>query len=218
MGTKMNNYEKTKENIRPRFLEYDQEEMIEKFHLDHNEKDLFVDFTGNRYKICRKTGKIEKEIMKPEGMAFCGVSYEEALSIYDMLCYSTKNVEQKGGWCLVNSLPGTGQNSGVGDNARTKENKLIDEHPREFEEVCKELGGEKICWGDIGYEIPVFPFFSVRIRFYHSDEEFASSFSLYFRENTLEFIHYETTYYIADCLLGEIKKRMEVRLEKEMEN
>ena len=86
---------------------------------------------------------------------------------------------------------------------------FIDKYPEIFEQICKELNGEKISWGDIGYEIPVFPFFPVRLRFYHGDEEFSAQLSILFDEHTLEYMHYETTYYVTACLLRTIHSRME---------
>ena len=60
----MNNYEITKERIRPEFLKYSQEDMIRRFGLDYSEKYLYQDFCGARYRIERSTGVVEK---KPGG-------------------------------------------------------------------------------------------------------------------------------------------------------
>ena len=62
--------------------------------------------------------------------------------------------------------------------------------------------------GDIGYEIPVFSFFSLRLRFYRADEEFPAKLSILFDAHTLQYMHYETTYYVVNCLMRAIRKRM----------
>lgn len=62
--------------------------------------------------------------------------------------------------------------------------------------------------GDMGYEIPVFPFFPLRLRFYYGDEEFPAQLSVLFDENTLQYMHYETTYYVVNCLMGRVHEKI----------
>lgn len=207
-----NNYDYTREKIRPKFLEYDQENMIHRFSLKHDDKFLWVPFAGATYQISRTTGEVKKLSPGNPHLPVEDADYEETLSIYDALCYGRENAVLGENWCLVNSLPGVGQNSGVGDNIRTDDALFIDRSPDLFRKVCEELNGKSIPWGDIGYEIPVFPFFPVRLRFYHSDEEFPAQLNLLFNEHTLEFMHYETTFYVAACLLRTIRSRMKEKL------
>lgn len=213
-----NNYDYTKEKIRPEFLKYDQEEMVRRFSLNQDGEYLYIDFVGNVYGINKKTGEVKRISQKQERMEKEEADYEEVLSIYDILCYGKKNATLSGRWCLVNSLPGVGQNSGVGDNTVTDDASYIDTYPEIFEKVCKSIKGQKISWGDIGYEIPVFPFFPVRLRFYHGDEEFPAQLSILFDEHTLDYMHYETTYYVAACLLRTIRRRMEKAIQGEKES
>lgn len=209
----MNNYEITKEKSRPEFLKYDQEEMIRRFGLEHDEEYLYLDFCGDRYRIHRAAGVVEKSAGGKKDFQ-AGTepgNYEEALSIYDMLCYSKPDAALSGRWSLINSLPGVGQNNGLGDNVMIACEKEIDEHPDEFRRACVELGGKEVDMGDIGYEIPVFPFFPMRLRFYYSDEEFPASLSVLFDEKTLLFMHYETAHYVRGCLLKAVREKMKIR-------
>ena len=115
----MDNYEIAKERIRPEFLKYDQETMIRRFGLDHDGEYLYLDFCGERYRIQRSSGIVEKSAEGTRDFQ-AGVlpgNYEEVLSIYDILCYSRPEAALTGRWCLVNSLPGVGQNNGLGDHA-----------------------------------------------------------------------------------------------------
>lgn len=54
----MSNYETMKDRMSSHFLEYDQEKMIRKFALDHDEKYLYIFFVGRKYRINRITGGI----------------------------------------------------------------------------------------------------------------------------------------------------------------
>ena len=49
----MSNYETMKDRMSSHFLEYDQEKMIRKFALDHDEKYLYIFFVGRKYRINR---------------------------------------------------------------------------------------------------------------------------------------------------------------------
>ena len=208
-----NNYEYAKEKIRPEFLKYDQEAMIRRFSLKYDREFLYLPFIGTEYRVNRQSGEVERlipttsgktEMLQPEPG-----DYMEALSIYDILCYAKPDAALSGRWCLVNSLPGVGQNNGLGDNAVTEDARYFDGNPAAYQAACRELGGKEIPCGDIGYEIPVYPFYPVRLRFYLSDEEFPAQLSVLFDENTLRYMHYETTYYVVSCLMRAIRSRMQ---------
>lgn len=219
-----NNYAYAKDRIRPEFLAYDQETMIRRLGLAENEAYLFLDFAGARYRIDRRTGEVERLYAlavsdtdadkrkkdEQERQPFAReADYLETLSVYDFLCFSKEEIRPGGQWCLVNSLPGVGQNSGLGDNLFTEDAVCFDRNPEGFVRACKEMGGKETGFGDIGFELPVFPKFQVRLRFYRSDEEFPASLSVFFDISTLKYLHYETTYYVVSCLIRELKRRME---------
>ena len=52
----MSNYETMKDRMSSHFLEYDQEKMVRKFALEHDEKYLYIFFVGRKYRINRITG------------------------------------------------------------------------------------------------------------------------------------------------------------------
>ena len=51
----MSNYEALNARMSSHFLEYDQEKMIRKFALEHDEKYLYIFFVGRKYRINRIT-------------------------------------------------------------------------------------------------------------------------------------------------------------------
>ncbi|MFQ7287953.1 MAG: DUF3786 domain-containing protein [Lacrimispora saccharolytica] len=124
-----NNYEYAKEKIRPEFLKYDQETMIRRFQLKHDPDYIYLPFVGSEYRISRQTGEVERLLSgcqapehgnDAEKIQTEQADYMETLSIYDILCYSKPDASLTGRWCLVNSLPGVGQNNGLGDNSRNR--------------------------------------------------------------------------------------------------
>ena len=84
--TKISNYEKMKNQMAEEFLKYDQEKMIQKFSLEHDEHNLFFHFLDRKYRIDRQNGQISwsADSFQTETKA----DYNEAMTIYDVLCYS----------------------------------------------------------------------------------------------------------------------------------
>ncbi len=98
----MSNYEKMKNNIAIRFLQYNQEDMIQKFDLEHDEMYLYIFFVGRIYRINRITGSVSwsNDSFHTEEKA----DYNETMTIYDVLCYSRENCHLANEWVNVRSL------------------------------------------------------------------------------------------------------------------
>lgn len=63
--------------------------------------------------------------------------------------------------------------------------------------------------GDMGFQINAFPDLPLQMKFYGSDQEFSPSLTLLFDANILQFIRYETVYYLSGCLI----RRLEAALQ-----
>jgi hypothetical protein len=61
---------------------------------------------------------------------------------------------------------------------------------------------------EVEFSFPVFDELTVRLKFYHADEDFPASLVLLWEENTLQYIYYETVFYIAGFLLRSILDQM----------
>ena len=82
----MSNYETMKDRMSSHFLEYDQKKMVRKFALEHDEKYLYIFFIGRKYRINRTTGEITWSVDKFQTEE--NANYNEAMTIYDVLCNS----------------------------------------------------------------------------------------------------------------------------------
>ena len=69
-----------------------------------------------------------------------------------------------------------------------------------LKKACEILKGRKINQGDVGYIIDIFDFLPVMFIFYDQDSEFPAEIKLLWDENILNFMHYETTFYVANQL------------------
>lgn len=72
--------------------------------------------------------------------------------------------------------------------------------------VCSRLGQLSSIKGDLSAVIPVFDFLPVCLRFWDADEEFPASLQILYDENILDFMRFETVFYMTDHLLGRLKE------------
>ena len=197
----MDNYLTSRDRAQAYFLNFDQQQIIDFWQLRHDDSPLYVLFMNREYSICRKTGRIFREDGTEAG-------FTEVLSIFDLLCHDGQNKSLSGRWAPVNSLDGMTATAGVGTAFHSGIAADFDKDPQAFRIACEALGGSAVEMGDIGYRFSVFGDFSVILKFYHSDEDFPASTTLLWDANTLQFLFYETTFYIAGFLLNAIAETM----------
>ena len=114
-----------------------------------------------------------------------------------------------GRFAPVNSLRGCPVSVGVDAEFHGRIARYFDENSGLLRAACTALGGTPEGMGDVGFRIPVFDKIEVILKFYHSDEDFPASVMFLWDENTLNFLFYETVFYIAGFLLDVISKMME---------
>lgn len=196
------NYQTQLKNAMRIFLEYDQEQILSNFQLEHDERFIFVTFIKKPYRIQRNDGFVER-MDKPDFWQPAG--FEEVLSIYDMICSKNGKPVLTGSWSPIGSLGGMKNTSrAVGESNLEKYAHFFTGKGDALAKICETLGGIPAPLGDVAYYIPVFDFFSVYLRFYDADEEFPAQLQLLWDKNTCHYIHYETTFYIAIYLFQRI--------------
>ena len=197
----MDNYQLSRDRAQDYFLTFDQDAIIRQWKLRHDEAWLYPEFLGQPYAVCRKTGAIFRRDGSQAG-------FEEVLSIFDLLCHEGRDKFPTGRFAPVNSLPGRPRAIGVGTDFHTKTAAVFDRNPDAFRAACMALGGRAVDMGDMGFRFPVFQGLDVILKFYHADEDFPASLTLLWDDNTLQYLYYETVFYIAGFLLGSIQKNM----------
>ena len=202
------NYEKTKRRTQGEFLKYDQAEMIRRFALDADEEYLCFRFMGNSCRVDRQTGAVECF----EGGAFREADFDEAMTVYDLLCWSKPEAAPSGELVNMKSLSGMYSASGpLGTNGFwMKEAKKLD-HQSKLQEALLSLGGEPAAGGDASAVFEVFRGMKVQFTFWNSDEEFDPAIQLYWDKNTLLYMHYETVWYAGGVLITRILREMDRR-------
>lgn len=162
---------------------------------------LYVRFLQHPYRIDRATAAIRRVADGQEA------GFEETLSIFDLLCHSTAVPVAAPGFAAVNSLRG---HAPVGVEARPSAYaERFGQQPEMFRQACEQWGGRRIHLGDAGYEFSVFRDLKIRLKLYLADDEFPASLTTLWTENALDYLFYETTFYVSGFLISQLVKTME---------
>ncbi len=202
----MDNYAVAAQRACRYFLGFDQDDIIRRWKLAADEAYLYVSFLGKDYRICRTTGSITAFDTGAEA------AFSQVLSIFDLLCHESDCKYLSGSYAPVNSLEGSPKTGGVGTDFYGKTAAYFDKNPKAFARACEKLKGQRVAMGDIGYAFPVFKDLQVILKFYHSDGEFPPALTLLWDSNFLQFVYYETVFYIAGFLLESIAREMQAEL------
>ncbi len=198
-----NNYEQAVLQAQALFLNYDQNKMLQRFLLEADNAYLYINFVGERYRICRGTGLVER----PTAGGWERAKFNAAMSIFDLLCNANGCPVLTGEW-------GTASSGMKATMSGALEQTLFAEKAERFagredalRAACIALDGVETTGADVAYTIAAFDWLPVQMRFWSPDDEFPATIQLYWDKATLRYIHYETTYYVADRLfdrLGEL--------------
>lgn len=200
------NYEQMKIQMQDHFLDYDQETMIRRFSLQADEAYLYLNFLGRPYRVSRINGRVE---WSEDGFIQANTAdYNEAMSIFDVLCCSKEGCSLSGEFVSVNNLPGIVAGARSGSGMFDESAAFFDGKTHALDRACRRMGGVEIAKGDVGFRLMVFDFLPLELRFWESDDEFGPSLNLLWDRNLLQFIHYETSYFIAGHLMRRLKEIM----------
>lgn len=203
MENRRSNYDVTRDRVEGEFPRYDQEAVIEKFHLAHDKDSIYLRFTAQDYRIDRHTGRVER---LPEGVH---AGFNEVMTIFDVLCGSRPGARLSGEFVRVNDLDGVTKTTYMGGNLFNGSARAFRHRTEALRSACESLGGAPGTVGDVSYTIPLFDFFPVTLQFWDGDEEFDPVLKIMWDRRTLDFMRYETTYYAADCLLERLRELMD---------
>lgn len=199
------NYDITRDRVEGEFLKYDQEKMIEKFHLVNDKDYLYLRFLACSYRINRQTGRVERM----DGGVPVHAGFNETLTVFDVLCESKPDCGLSGEFVRVNDLDGVTKTAHLGGNLFAGSTKAFTHRVDALKTACERLGGTPGQVGDVSYLLPMFDFFPVSLQFWDADEEFDAVLKIMWDRRTLEFMRYETTYYAAGRLMERLQELAE---------
>lgn len=190
------------------FLGYDHGCLIRKYGLRAQGQWLFLQYLNVPLRISRTDGHIEEY---RGGWNQCR-SFNTVMTVYDLLCHhpGQQPPALAGQWCTVGSFVVTGVTNA--EYFARKAAAFFDSRPEALKAACQALGGQLLppmAGADVTCRIPVTPFFPVLLQFWAGDEEFAPRLMLLWDRNAMEFLHFETTFYLQGDLLDRLKTAAE---------
>jgi len=199
-------------NAKKIFVEWDHDKTLKNFPhtcVNYDENYIYLNFIYQPFKLDRKTGHVYKTIDNDE--VACDNPFE-IMSIMDMLC-SEKPLQLSNDWCPISYFS---KFSSIGEKA---ENEFYTDYIENFSKnvtnlhkACLKLGGIEYTVNknaDVSFKINVFDFFPVVFQFWDKDDDFLPKIKILWDKNTMDYILFETSYYVVACLLKRIKSQIE---------
>ena len=196
----MSNYDKMLAQAQALFLEYDQGDMIRRWALEHDDEYLYVGYMTEPLRIDRHTGEVGYARQRAAGEYRAASFVNEGMALFDLLTRSPVRPRPTGRWSSISTLGGI---IGAGhDRTLSHEGTAARYQGRcaALATACERLGGAPDGKGDVSYAIPVFRDFRMLFQFWDGDDEFPASIKYLFDENALQFMHYETLWYVMGTL------------------
>lgn len=191
-----NNYLIQAAQAKARFLTYDQQKLIRKFRLESDDAYIYVNLLCKPYRIHRSTGDLEYR----EGETWHdGNSYEEVMTLLDLLCDSREDRWLTGRWKNMQSF-GLQFHQNLLEDQRDPVADLFDQDPQRLRDACARLHGEPLPGGDVGFSVELFDGLCIGVLFWAGDEEFAPRLRYLWDENAKMYIRYETMWFAVGLL------------------
>jgi len=204
MEKRISNYEITRQRAQQLFLNYDQSVMLRRFPLSHTAEEIRFPLLDEEFTVNRRTGEVTRSgTGAPAG-------FEETMTILDILCCSREGCCPSGEYTPMQNLaqvPSTRQ-SYAGQGAFSKQERELDHRNDALAKALLALGGAPFGKGDVSYRIPLFLNVEAVVQFWNSDEEFPPQLQLLCDTNLLQFMHYETVWYLAGFLMDRLEKHL----------
>lgn len=201
---KESNYLIQARQAKERFLTYDQQAITRKLRLMTDSDYIYVNLLCQPYRLHRHTGNLERQT--------CGTwtdanSYEEVMTLLDLLCDSREDRSLSGNWKSMQSF-GLMFHRDLLEEKRDPWAERFQRDPEALRRACLALGGQVILGGDVSYSIELFDGLRIGLQFWEGDEEFPPRLRYLWDENALMYIKYETMYFAITLLLHRLSEEM----------
>ncbi len=192
-----NNYDVMAEQARQLFLTYDPAPLCRRLGLPFTDAEISIRFLGTDYHIRRSDGRVLDDAGRQ-------ANFNTVMSVYDLLCRSKETPILKREFVPITALNRIHGTHPVHETLNNPNAAFFAGRTAALAELCRRRGGTPWGKGDVSFVLPVFDFFPVRLCFWDADEEFPASLQFFWDANALQFVHYETLWYIS----GELTARL----------
>ena len=206
----ISNYEKWCEHWRQKFLQTDLTDL--KIRIpelkDHGEQ-LSIFHFGKQYYISKKTGVITESGSETPVPTFI------RLNIYTLFEYAKPHTYFFNQWVPFEQLKGARPFAPAFQKHCIETFAAIfSGHLKELENAFLNLGGTKLPYSDMGYQIHAFSCIPVQFLFWDKDEEFPAQANILFDKSAVNFIHVESIVTISSIGIQRLCEESGVTLSK----
>lgn len=208
----VSNYDKWCEEWRERFLAMDQDRLMSLLpELTPEDDYLTLTHFGRKYGVHRVTGEIVSLNPIPT------VSHNIKLNIYTLLNYVSPLARFQDNWVPFENLRSTSpfapafKNGVIKPFART-----FSGHMDKLDAAFKRLGGNRIPYSDLGYQVNAFDCIPMRFLFWEGDDEFPAQANLLFDASATDFIHGESIVTIATVGVTRLTEEAGLKLDRSL--
>lgn len=194
------NYLIMRDQAQKRFLLYDQKEMEGKYGFAFDKDYFYVPYLFEEWRVNRHTGMVEGS--KDQFRHVHQGGFRETLTIYDLLCCGKKEIALSGRYARTNSLQGTIKGRTIASGIYDRHAERYDGQVERLKKACVSLGGKPYSPGDAAFLFRVFPFLILVFQFWESDEEFPPVLKFMWDEKVLDYLRFETLYYVMEDFLN----------------
>jgi len=199
----VNNYDMQAVAARSLFLKWDQDKLTKRNGIESDKDYIYVRFFDEKYSVNRHTGELLREDKDAP------VDYNAVMVIYDLLCNSAPEATVSMQWLSLENLS---PHSNFGSKEKSLFSPVAESFSGKVEQlrqVCERLGGFDTAKSDAGFMFNVFPFLPMIFQFWEGDDEFAPKVSYLFDKNTLDFVCFESAWFIAAHLTEKLRAEMD---------
>lgn len=186
------------------FLHYNQEALIQKLHLKHDDAYLYTTLLHTPFRIHRTTGDIHR---LENGVWVAAESHAEVMTLLDLVCDSKEDRFLSGKLKNMADFGHMFHQSMLED--RDPWAQKFQDDLEGFHRACRALHGTPVPIGDAAYTIELFDGLGITLQLWLGDEEFPPNLRFLWDENALMYIKYETMYYARGLLLKRLGAEME---------
>lgn len=198
----MSNYDLQLLQAQRGFLRYDMDEIAARFRLNADDAYLYLPFLDRLHRISRISALVEVQ----ENGTWQPAGFHAGMTFFDMLTNPDGIPVLSGQWCAHASLNSVQGGTLKGELALSPEVAApFAGKCAKLRKVCEYLGANPAEKGDYACILPLFPWFSVLLRFYEADEDFPAQLMLLWDKYTTRYLRYETTFYTAHAVFDRLE-------------
>lgn len=138
----VSNYIKMRDQMQERFLTYDQKEIEGKYGFAFDDDYFYVPYLFEEWRVNRHTGVVEGS--KDHFLHVHQGSFNETLTIFDLLCCGKKEIVLAGTYARTNSLKGTIKGRTIASGVHDSRAARYDGHVEQLKKACVSLAENHI--------------------------------------------------------------------------